>query len=618
MVNIEQGDVKKVLSKNEEHVFDSVVTDPPYELGFMGKKWDDSGIAFDREMWSEVYRTMKPGAWVCAFSGTRTHHRMMEAMDDVGFDMYGILMWVYGCLSEDTEILTEDGWKSVDEYNGEKVACWDSGKNEIRLSPIQNKFVYEHDGDMIRFQNHYTDQLLTPNHRVYYKKSCEKKEYEEHSTPKDWNVNQAKDVLGEKTSNFPLSSYHNGEGMGGTQYARLLAYVEACGRIDGESSRVKISHNSENREHVNRIDNLLKKLEISFEKREVEDQNQQKTVWFIKEPEDLEIDFSEGILEWDLLWNMTLEEKEVFVETTLALSEDNAAQTSSRKEKKNWFQALLHCTGEGGIDSGDNNSQLDIHSNSITQVKPNKKEGVKNYNGRVWCVETPTGAFMARRNGKAFITGNSGFPKNHDVSKAIDKELGKYDKREVVGKKSTKIHLENLGDAGYGEEWEVTDPYTDEAKKWEGWGTALKPAYEPIALARKKGDKVDPDLSKGSRFFYCPKAKRSERNIGCENNEHPTVKPIELISYLVRLITPQDGKVLDPFVGSGSTAISAVLENRGGLGIELDDESYSLASKRVKHVKNNLIQVYDEVYSDPSNNITKKQASTIEHGFWGE
>jgi len=611
MVNIEQGDVKKALSEKEEHVFDSVVTDPPYELGFMGKKWDDSGIAFDREMWSEVYRTMKPGAWACAFSGTRTHHRMMEAMDDVGFDMYGILMWVYGCLSEDTEILTEDGWKSVDEYNDEKVACWDSEENEIQLSSIRNKFVYEHDGDMTRLQNRYTDQLLTHNHRVYHEE-----EDEGNCSSDEWKVEQAQNLPNRKTLNLPLSSYHGGSGIGGTQYARLLAYVYATSKIDKGNGNVRIFQSPEKREHLNRIDNLLEKLEISFDKKESEDKNQNKIVWSIKN-EDLEFDFFKTTSKWDLLWEMTLEEKEAFLDTAVNLSK-NKTPTFHQKEQNNWLQALSHCTGNGGIINRGDDSQLDLHSNSTTQIKPNRQRRVKNYSGRVWCVETPTGAFIARRNGKAFITGNSGFPKNHDVSKAIDKELGKYDKREVVGKKSTKIHLENLGDAGYGEEWEVTEPYTDEAKKWEGWGTALKPAYEPIALARKKGDKVDPDLSKGSRFFYCPKAKRSERNIGCENNEHPTVKPIELISYLVRLITPQDGKVLDPFVGSGSTVISAVLENREGLGIELDEESYSLASKRVKHVKNNLIQVYDEIYSDPSNNITKKQASTIEHGFWGE
>lgn len=610
MVNIEQGDVKEVLSSKEECTFDSVVTDPPYELGFMGKKWDDSGIAFDREMWSEVYRTMKPGAWVCAFSGTRTHHRMMEAMDDVGFEMYGILMWVYGCLSEDTEILTEDGWKDVVEYKGEKVACWDSSKNEVQLSPVQNEFVYDHDGDMIRFQNQLTDQLLTTNHRVYHEE-----EGKENYSPEEWNVEQAQNLLEKKTLNLPLSSYHDGDGIGGTQHAQLLAYHFTIGEIVEESGRVRISASSGNREHANLIHNLLEKLGVSFNKRENKDQSE--IVWFIEKPEDLEFDFSEAAPNWSLLWGMTLEEKRVFLETALNLIE-NLAPRFHRKEEKNWFQALLHCTGNGGVLNGDNNSQLNLHSNSTTQVKPNNKRLVKNYSARVWCVETPTGAFMARRNGKVFITGNSGFPKNHDVSKAIDKELGKYDEREVVGKKSTKIHLENLGDAGYGEEWEVTEPFTDEAKKWEGWGTALKPAYEPIALARKSGDKVNPDLSKGSRFFYCPKAKRSERNIGCENNEHPTVKPIELISYLVRLITPQDGKVLDPFVGSGSTAISAVLENRKRLGIELDEESYSLASKRVKHVKNNLIQVYDQIYSDPSNNITKKQASTIEHGFWSE
>jgi site-specific DNA-methyltransferase (adenine-specific) len=106
----------------------------------------------------------------------------------------------------------------------------------------------------------------------------------------------------------------------------------------------------------------------------------------------------------------------------------------------------------------------------------------------MWCVQVPTGAFVARRNGQIFITGNSGFPKSHDISKAIDKKLGA--EREVVGsriKKAGDMRSNSYGKGGNYDDIEIniTSPSSDEAKQWDGWGTALKPANEPIVLAIK-------------------------------------------------------------------------------------------------------------------------------------
>ena len=84
-----------------------------------------------------------------------------------------------------------------------------------------------------------------------------------------------------------------------------------------------------------------------------------------------------------------------------------------------------------------------------------------------------------------------------------------------------------------------------------------------------------------ARFFYCPKVSKSERNKGIENNNHPTVKPIELMKYLCRLITPKGGTVLDPFMGSGSTGMAAVDEGFDFLGIEKEEEYFKIAKNRI-------------------------------------
>lgn len=75
---------------------DSIVTDPPYELGFMGKSWDASGIAFNVEVWREALRVLKPGGHLLAFSGSRTYHRMVVAIEDAGFEIRDQIMWLYG------------------------------------------------------------------------------------------------------------------------------------------------------------------------------------------------------------------------------------------------------------------------------------------------------------------------------------------------------------------------------------------------------------------------------------------------------------------------------------------------------------------------------------------
>jgi site-specific DNA-methyltransferase (adenine-specific) len=75
---------------------DAIVTDPPYELGFMGKSWDASGIAFNIDVWREALRVIKPGGHLIAFSGSRTYHRMAVAIEDAGFQIRDQIMWVYG------------------------------------------------------------------------------------------------------------------------------------------------------------------------------------------------------------------------------------------------------------------------------------------------------------------------------------------------------------------------------------------------------------------------------------------------------------------------------------------------------------------------------------------
>jgi site-specific DNA-methyltransferase (adenine-specific) len=217
-----------------------------------------------------------------------------------------------------------------------------------------------------------------------------------------------------------------------------------------------------------------------------------------------------------------------------------------------------------------------------------------------------------------------GFPKSLDISKAIDKLKGA--EREIICK-----HPHPAGSKGntfpLNQECYITAPATQEAKKWEGYGTALRPAYEPIILAIKPNDGsyannalkwgvaglnidkgrifegrfpanvildeesaelLDKQKDNISRFFYCAKASKNERTAnGLIENNHPTLKPLELIKYLVKLATPPDGLVLDPFVGSGTTCVACKVLGYDCIGIEKELNYIEIANKRLKGIKAN-------------------------------
>ena len=96
MHKINHADIKEWAANYKGELFDGILCDPPYELGFMGKSWDSSGIAFDTEMWKDIYKLLKPGAHLLAFSGSRTYHRMAVAIEDAGFEIRDMIEWVYG------------------------------------------------------------------------------------------------------------------------------------------------------------------------------------------------------------------------------------------------------------------------------------------------------------------------------------------------------------------------------------------------------------------------------------------------------------------------------------------------------------------------------------------
>lgn len=91
-----QGDMLDMLEAIEPNSIDSIVTDPPYELNFMGKGWDNAGVSFNANTWKQCYEALKPGGYLLAFGGSRTYHRIAVAIEDAGFEIRDTIMWLYG------------------------------------------------------------------------------------------------------------------------------------------------------------------------------------------------------------------------------------------------------------------------------------------------------------------------------------------------------------------------------------------------------------------------------------------------------------------------------------------------------------------------------------------
>jgi site-specific DNA-methyltransferase (adenine-specific) len=91
-----KGDCRQQLATLPDNSIHAIITDPPYELGFMGKTWDSTGIAYNLEVWQQCLRVLKPGGHLLAFGGSRTYHRLACAIEDAGFEIRDQIMWVYG------------------------------------------------------------------------------------------------------------------------------------------------------------------------------------------------------------------------------------------------------------------------------------------------------------------------------------------------------------------------------------------------------------------------------------------------------------------------------------------------------------------------------------------
>lgn len=163
-VQLIHGDCLEVLKGIPDNSVDSIVTDPPYGLSFMGKKWDYD--VPDQAIWQECLRVLKPGGHLLAFSGTRTQHRMAVRIEDAGFEIRDMIAWVYGCLDEQTEVATINGVMPYHKTNvGDLVLCYDATHQTYSYQPILEIVEYEYSDTAYRLIGDFGEQVVSRNHR---------------------------------------------------------------------------------------------------------------------------------------------------------------------------------------------------------------------------------------------------------------------------------------------------------------------------------------------------------------------------------------------------------------------------------------------------------------------
>lgn len=363
------------MAKLPANSVDAIVTDPPYELGFMGKKWDGQGIANSVAMWSEALRVLKPGGYLLSFGGTRTYHRMTCAIEDAGFEIRDCLMWLYGSGFPKSH----DVSKAIDKQAGAKRKIIRPRTYEVMVDGVYGK------------------SLNTTKQRSA---TCEISEPA---------TTQAKQWAGWGTALKPA-------------YEPIVV---------------------------------------------------------ARKP----------------------------LEGTVANN------------------VLLHGTGAMNIDASRIGTSGGItHHTSSAGKHRDRWEGNK-----------PTGQ----------VTDNGGrWPANV----LLDEEAGR-----LLDEQSGKSTSKSGGKTGR----------TGEGMAF-GMGTAERTGHD--------------DKGGASRFFYSAKASKKDRGAG---NTHPTVKPTELMCYLIKLVTQPGGTVLDPFGGSGTTGVAAMREGFNCILIEREAEYVEIIKSRL-------------------------------------
>jgi DNA modification methylase len=574
-MTILHGDCREQLATLPDNSVDAIVTDPPYELGFMGKKWDASGIAYDPEVWGQCLRVLKPGGHLLAFGGTRTYHRMAVAIEDAGFEIRDSIHWLYGSgFPKSLDVSKAIDKQRDDRADIYRVTAWVRAARDV--AGITNRDIDEAFG-FAGMAGHWTSGKSQP------------------AVPTLEQVPTLLDVLGVAADEVPDEIRHllwdlNGrKGQPGENWAKR----EIIGERD-----VPVGH--------------------SFAGPVYGGDSSSVTV-------DVTAPATDAAREWQG-WGTALKPAhEPIVLARKPLVGTVAANVMAYGTGALNIDATRIGT-EGGTTKGNppKGKSTGIYGDGL-----NGACDIVPINAGRWpanlilthspdCQQTGTGTSRVvdqergRRPGwSGLVAGPKGDPMPNGPT--YDDTPERWDC--VPGCPVTILNTQS------GERPGGSYP----TQRGAGVATGFGPGKPTEGGRRDMGDTGgasrffktitwDPDID--VPFLYVAKPSRRERNAGLDGmperavligaaghqtnpttgrevvdvpraNFHPTVKPVALIRYLIRLITPPDGTVLDPFLGSGTTAVAAILEGHDWIGCELTADYLPIIEARVAWAEQN-------------------------------
>lgn len=439
MTELHNGDCLEVMKLIPDNSVDSIVTDPPYELGFMGKSWDSTGIANSIELWRQCLRVLKPGGYLLSFSATRTYHRMASAIEDAGFEIRDMIEWVYGSgFPKSLNI-----GKAVDKLQGNE---------RIKTGEIK------------------------------------------HHAQKGVAVAEERGAIG----------------GGAFGQAKDEEITKGTSEWEGWGTALKPAHEP-----------------ICMARKPISE----KTV-------------AENCLKWGT-GGINIDKSRVVY------------QSEQDKPSSDWYSK------KGGV------------------LKKEKQDGFIPVmkQGQQWS-DNPIGRFPANLILEDCEEVRECFPDTKSGS--ITKDIVQNNAIKFNASASGVSTARHQGDSGNASRFFKSIIYQPKASKAErNKGCEGLEEKQSFGGGGGIGDYLD-DVNSASGKFGSEKAPAK--------NNHPTVKPVKLMEYLIEMVTPENGTVLEPFMGSGTTGIAAVNLNRKFIGIELDEHYFAICEKRIADAKKQEIQ----------------------------